>query len=60
MNFEEAAKAGKLLREIHTEYAAEAKLDAVLHVAWGEENDVYYVNGSTERTCFRMNLRYEE
>ena len=55
-----AAKAGKLLREIHTEYAAEAKWDAALHVAWGEENDMYYVNGTTEHTCFRMNLRYEE
>ena len=55
-----AVKAGKLLREIHTEYAAEAKLDAVLHVAWGEEKDRYYVNASTDRTCFRMGLRYEE
>lgn len=53
-------KAGKLLREIHTEYVAEAKLDAALRVAWGEDNGVYYVNGSTEHTCFRMNLRYEE
>ena len=55
-----AEKTGKLLREIHMEYAAEAKRDAMLHVAWGQENDIYYVNGSTERTCFRMNLRYEE
>ena len=55
-----AAKAGKIPLEIHTEYAAEAKRDAMLHVAWGQENDIYYVNGSTERTCFRMNLRYEE
>ena len=55
-----AAKAGKFLREIHTEYAAEAKRDAKLHVTWGQENNMYYVNGSTEHTCFRMNLRYEE
>lgn len=55
-----AVKAGKLLREIHTEYASEAKLDTALHVAWGEENGEYYVHGSAERPCFRMNLRYEE
>lgn len=55
-----AAKAGKQVREIQAEYAAEATLDAVLRVAWGEANGRYYVNASTDRTCFRMSLRYEE
>ncbi|MBR3560012.1 MAG: hypothetical protein IKN81_00525 [Oscillospiraceae bacterium] len=55
-----AAKSGKLLREIHTEYTAEAKLGAALHVAWGEAGGQYYVNGSSEHICFRMSLRYEE
>lgn len=53
-----AAKAGKLLREVRTEYSAEARRDAVLHVAWGEENGTYYVNGSTEHPCFKMSLTY--
>ncbi len=53
-----AAKAGKMLHEAHVEYGAEARLGAALHVGWGEENGEYYVNGSTEQTCFRMSLRY--
>ena len=55
-----AAKSGKLLREIHTEYSAEALRDAVLHVAWGEEKGRYYVNGSTQRPCFKMSLTYTD
>ena len=55
-----AAKAGKILREIHAEYSAEAKRDAVLHVAWGEENGQYYVNGSAEHPCFKMSLTYAD
>ena len=55
-----AAKSGKLLREIHTEYSAEAKRDAVLHVAWGEEDGRYYVNGSAEHPCFKMSLTYAD
>ena len=55
-----AAKAGKLLREIHTEYSAEAKLGATLHVAWGEEDGTYYVNGTTDRLCFKMSLAYTD
>lgn len=54
-----AAKCGKLLREVHVEYNAEARLDTTLDVAWGEQDGLYYVNGSEERPCFRMNLRYE-
>ncbi len=55
-----AAKAGNILREIHVEYTAEARLDDVLHVSWGKENALYYVNATAEHTCFRMSLRYEE
>lgn len=55
-----AGKSGKLLREIHTEYSAEAKRDAVLHVTWGEKDGRYYVNGSTEHPCFKMSLTYAD
>ena len=55
-----AAKAGKILCEVHTEYSAEAKLGTTLHVAWGKADDCYYVNGSTERPCFRMSLTYRD
>ena len=55
-----AAKAGKILREIHTEYSAEAKREAVLHVMWGEEDGRYYVNGSAEHPCFKMSLTYAD
>ena len=55
-----AIKAGKLLHKIHTEYSAEAKRDAILHVAWGEEEGRYYVNGSTEHPCFKMSLTYAD
>lgn len=55
-----AAKSGKLLREVRVEYSAEARLGATLHVYWGEEDGSYYVNGSTERVCFRMNLVYTD
>ncbi len=55
-----AAKHGKLLREVRAEYSAEARLGDVLSVGWGKENDIYYVNGTAEQPCFRMNLRYED
>lgn len=55
-----SAKSGKILREVHVEYSAEATLDATLDVAWGEKDGLYYVNGATERPCFRMNLLYAE
>ncbi len=53
-----AANAGKILREVRAEFHAEVPLGAVLRVGWGEEDGMYYVNGETDRTCFRMNLRY--
>ena len=53
-----AAKAGEALREVRAEYMAEARLGERLHVAWGEENGRYYVNGAGERPCFKMSLQY--
>ena len=49
---------GKILREIRTEYMAEARLNETVEVAWGEKNGLYYVNGTGSHPCFKMNLRY--
>lgn len=57
-----AARAGKLLREVRTEYSAEAPLGATLDVAWGEADGTYFlsgVNAETGRKCFRMGLTYD-
>lgn len=54
-----AVKSGKLLREVHVEYCAEARLDDTLDIAWGEDKGLYYVNGTEAHPCFRMNLLYE-
>ena len=54
-----AAKSGKLLREVQTEYLAEAKLGETLHVGWSESDGKYYVNGAGEHPCFKMSLQYE-
>ena len=54
-----AAREGRLLRAVQTEYAAEARLGEVLRVEWGEESGRYYLCGQTERNCFRMSLQYE-
>lgn len=55
-----AAAAGAPLREVRSEYSAEARLGETLRVAWGERNGTYYISGSAERVCFRMNLSYAE
>ncbi|MBE7004525.1 MAG: hypothetical protein E7425_09640 [Ruminococcaceae bacterium] len=55
-----AVHRGEMLCEANVEYCAEAKLGEELHIAWGEEAGVYYVNGSKEHACFRMNLHYAE
>ncbi len=55
-----AAAEGRELREIAAEYKHEIRFCETLRVAWGEEDGRYYVNGSGERPCFRMNLRYGE
>ena len=56
----DAPQSGKTLREVHTEYSAEVRRGQTLRVAWGKENERYYVNGSTEHPCFRMSLTYAE
>ncbi len=52
--------AGRKLREISTEYSSEAKLGDTLSVRWGGEEGSYYLEGSLEKPCFRMALRFED
>ncbi|MBR1456759.1 MAG: hypothetical protein IJ594_06320 [Oscillospiraceae bacterium] len=57
-----AAAAGRRLRLVCTEYAAEARLGETLQVRWAAEQgelDEYYLEGGAEKTCFRMRLGYE-
>ncbi len=55
-----AVNEGKMLREARIDYLGEVPLGATLHVAWGNNKDKYYVNGETNRLCFRMELVYAE
>ncbi len=54
-----AAAEGKPLREVTTEYSSEVRLGDTLDIRWGEEKGQYYIEGTLERPCFRMALRYE-
>lgn len=53
-----AAAEGRELMEIRIEYASEARLGATLTVHCGNQDGQYYFCGSTDKTCFRMNLLY--
>lgn len=55
-----AAAEGRQLQEILAEYKHEARFGDTLHIAWGEENGRYYVNGGGEKPCFRMSLQYRK
>lgn len=55
-----AVNAGKVLCEAHVEYSGEVRFGETVHVVWGEENGMYYVNGTTEHPCFRMSLTYAD
>ena len=55
------AAEGRGLREIQTEYSAEAPLGCTLRLDWGEAENRYYITGredGVEHPCFRMSLQY--
>ena len=54
-----AAAAGERLSLICTEYTNEARLGEQLHLRWGQQDGRYYLDGSTEKPCFRMLLEYQ-
>ena len=54
-----AAAAGSTLTSIAVEYQNEARLGETLSLRWGEEDaGSYYLCGETDRTVFRMRLKY--
>ena len=53
----ESAK-GRQLKEISTEYSSEIKIGESMELKWGNEYDLYYLEGNTERRVFRMSLKY--
>ena len=53
----ESAK-GRQLKEISTEYSSEIKIGESMELKWGNEDDLYYLEGNTERRVFRMSLKY--
>ncbi len=49
---------GRQLKEISTEYSSEIKIGESMELKWGNEDDLYYLEGNTERRVFRMSLKY--
>ena len=47
------------LAELTTEYVSEALLGDKLTVRYGTDGESWYVTGDTDKTVFRMNLRYK-
>ena len=56
----DAAKAGRPLRFVSTEYVSEARFGECFRVGWGTENGAYYLSGEGEKCVFRMRLEYGE
>ena len=53
------AAQGRQLKEIRTEYANEARFGETLQLHWREENGEVYLDGESDKTVFRMLLRYD-
>ena len=53
------AAQGRQLKEIRTEYANEARFGETLQLHWHEENGEVYLDGESDKTVFRMLLRYD-
>jgi len=47
------------LKELTTEYVSEALLGDELTVRYGTDGEQWYVTGETDKTVFRMNLKYK-
>ena len=54
-----AAAAGKLLKNVCTEYQNEARLDETLHLHWNDVEGNCFISGETTRPVFRMRFVYE-
>ena len=54
-----AAAEGERLRVVCTEYTAEARFREALKLRWGREEGRYFMEGLSERPCFRLSMEYE-
>ncbi|MGX8692460.1 MAG: acyl-[acyl-carrier-protein] thioesterase [Clostridia bacterium] len=54
-----AAAEGKRLRAVSTEYTAEARFRDELTLRWGREDGRWYMEGSSDKPCFRLSMEYE-
>lgn len=54
-----AAAEGKRLRAVSTEYTAEARFRDALTLRWGGEDGRWYMEGLSDRPCFRLSMEYE-
>ena len=55
-----AAADGLGLRAVTAEYNREVRLGEELKIALGVDGNTYYVAGSAEQPCFRLQLQFEE
>lgn len=54
-----AAAEGKKLRSVSTEYTAEARFGDELKLRWGRDGGRYYLEGNSDRPCFRLSMVYD-
>ena len=55
-----AAREGRRLVRVQTEYVSEARLGDTLRLQWGEQEGQYYLEGTAQRCVFRMRMDYEK
>ncbi len=54
-----AAAEGKRLKAVSTEYTAEARFRDALTLRWGSEGERWYMEGLSDKPCFRLAMEYE-
>ena len=54
-----AAAEGRCLRAVSTEYTAEARFRDALTLRWGREGERWYMEGLSDKPCFRLSMEYE-
>ena len=55
-----AAAEGRRLKTVGTEYTAEARFGDALTLRWGSEAGRCYMEGVSDKPCFRLSMEYEE
>lgn len=55
-----AAAEGRRLKAVSTEYTAEARFRDSLTLRWGSEGERWFMEGISDKPCFRLSMEYEE